>query len=143
MPTPRIHKEDKNQFHFLTFTTIEWIDIFTKPEYFIIIIDTFKYCQKNQGLLLYGFIIMTNHVHCLISAKEDYSLEDIVASFKKFTTSQIKKELAKDNRKYILGLIENSFSKKTENSFQIWQRENYPELIESENFFLQEMEYIY
>src|SRR5680860_1161144 len=77
MPTPRIHKEDKNQFHFLTFTTIEWIDIFTKPEYFIIIIDTFKYCQKNQGLLLYGFIIMTNHVHCLISAKEDYSLEDL------------------------------------------------------------------
>ena len=144
MPTPRIHKEDKNKIHFLTFTTIEWIDIFTKPEYFNLIINTFKHCQKNQGLLLYGFVIMTNHIHCLVSAnKESCSLEDIVASFKKFTTSQTKKLLEKDNRKYIPALIKSSYSKKKNTSFQIWQRENYPEMIESKKFFLQKINYIH
>jgi REP element-mobilizing transposase RayT len=143
MPTPRISKENKNQIHFLTFTTVEWIDIFTKPEYFDLIINTFKYCQKNQGLLLYGFVIMVNHVHCLISSKENHSLEDIVASFKKFTTSQTKKLLEKDNRKYISALIKRSYSKKKNTFFQIWQRENHPEIIESEKFFLQKLSYIH
>jgi putative transposase len=143
MPTPRIRKEDENKIHFLTFTTIEWIDIFTKIEYFDLIISTFRYCQKNQGLLLYGFVIMTNHIHCLISAKEDCCLEDIVASFKKFTTAQIKILLKKDNRKYISTLIKSSYAKKDGNAFQIWQRENYPEVIESEKFFLQKMSYIH
>lgn len=143
MPTPRIHKEDKNKIHFLTFTTIEWIDIFTKPEYFDLIISAFKYCQKNQGLLLCGFVIMTNHIHCLMSAKEGYCLEDMAASFKKFTTSQIKILLEKDNRKYISALIKSSYSKKNGNTFQIWQRENYPEIVESEKFFLQKMNYIH
>jgi len=86
---------------------------------------------------------MTNHLHCLVSAKESYHLENIVASFKKFTTSQIKELLEKDNRKYISALIESSYSKKKNNSFQIWQRENYPEIIESEKFFLQKLNYIY
>ena len=143
MPTPRINKENKNKIHFLTFTTIEWIDVFTKPEYFDLIMNTFKYCQKNSGLLLYGFVIMTNHIHCLVSTKENYSLENIVASFKKFTTSQIKELLEKDNRKYILALINSSFAKKKNTSFQIWQRENYPEMIESEKFFLQKLNYIH
>ena len=143
MPTPRINKENKNKIHFLTFTTIEWIDIFTKSEYFDLIIGTFKHCQKNSGLLLHGFVIMTNHLHCLVSAKESYYLENIVASFKKFTTSQIKELLEKDNRKYISALIKSSYAKKKNNSFQIWQRENYPEIIESEKFFLQKLNYIH
>ena len=143
MPTPRIHKEDKNKIHFLTFTTIEWIDIFTKPEYFDLMIDTFKQCRKNQGLLLYGFVIMANHLHCIVSAKEGCYLEDIVASFKKFTTSQTKKLLEKDNRKYISALIKSSYAKKKNTSFQIWQRENYPEIIKSEKFFLQKLNYIH
>ncbi len=138
-----MHEEDKNKIHFLTFTTIEWIDIFTKLEYFDLIVSTFKYCQKNQGLFLYGFVIMTNHLHCLVSAKEGCYLEDIVASFKKFTTSQIKILLEKDNRKYISALIKSSYSKKDGTAFQIWQRENYPEIIESEKFFLQKMNYIH
>ena len=84
-----------------------------------------------------------NHIHCIISAKESYSLENIVASFKKFTTSQTKELLEKDNRKYISNLIESSYAKKKNNSFQIWQRENYPEIIELEKFFLQKLNYIH
>jgi len=78
-----------------------------------------------------------------MSAKEGYYLENIVASFKKFTTFQTKKLLEKDNRKYISTLIESSYTKKKNNSFQIWQRENYPEIIESEKFFLQKLNYIH
>ncbi|MCK4892138.1 MAG: hypothetical protein KAS78_05715 [Candidatus Pacebacteria bacterium] len=51
--------------------------------------------------------------------------------------------LEKDNRKYISALTKSFYSKKKNTSFQIWQRENYPETIESEKFFLQKLNYIH
>ncbi|NQT50096.1 hypothetical protein HQ571_05365 [Candidatus Kuenenbacteria bacterium] len=57
MPVLRIHKENENVTHFLTLTIIEWIDIFTKPKYFKIIIDSLKYCQKHKGLTSLSMVI--------------------------------------------------------------------------------------
>ena len=104
MPTTRINYENENQTHFLTITIIEWIDIFTKPQYFQIIIDSLKYCQKNKWLLLYEFVIITNHLHLIVKAEEGNKLFQIISDFKKHTTREILKELEKDNRRYILNL---------------------------------------
>lgn len=143
MPTPRINKENENSIYFLTLTIIEWIDIFTKPQYFKIIIDSLKYCQKNKGLLLYEYVIMTNHIHIISQAEIGYKLSQIISDFKKHTTREIFRVLHFDNRKYILNLIKNSFSKKRGYKNQIWLRENYPEIIESEKFYLQKAKYIH
>ena len=143
MPPKRINQENENTTHFLTITIIEWIDIFTKPQYSQIIVNSLKYCQKNKGLLLYEFVIMTNHLHLIARAKEKYKLSQIISDFKKHTTREILKELEKDNRKYILNLIKNSFSKKKDYKNQIWQRENYPEPIINEKFLNEKVKYIY
>lgn len=143
MPTPRIKQENENLAHFLTITIIEWIDIFTKPQYAQIIINSLKYCQENKGLLLYEFVIMTNHLHLIVRAKKKYKLSQIISDFKKHTTGEILKELKTDNRRYILNLIKNSFTKKKDYQNQIWQRENYPETIMNEKFLFQKANYIY
>jgi len=144
MPTPRIHHPDTNQIiYFLTLTTIEWLDIFTKPQYYQVLINSLKFCQKEKGLLLHAFVIMTNHVHLLAQAKEGYELDKIIQDFKRHTTKEIKSLLQNDRRRYILRLIQQSFSKKNGQAFQIWQRENYPELIESEDFLEQKFNYIH
>lgn len=112
MPTLRINSTNENLTHFLTLTIIEWIDIFTKPEYFKIIINSLKYCQKNKGLLVYEYVIMPNHLHLIAGSKENFQLSLIISDFKRFTTKEILKLLAKDNRRYILNLIRNSFARK-------------------------------
>ncbi len=43
MPPKRIYHENENLMHFITLTVIEWIDVFTKPEYFKVIIDSLKF----------------------------------------------------------------------------------------------------
>ncbi len=143
MPTKRIHQKNENEMHFLTLTIIEWIDIFTKPEYFKVIIDSLKYCRKNKGLKVYEYVIMTNHIHLIVKAKQGYKLSQIASDFKKHTTREILKLLEQDNRRYILNLTENSFAKKKGYDKQIWQRENYPEVILSEKFLRQKIRYIY
>lgn len=143
MPIPKIHVEDENKPHFLTFTTIEWIDVFTKPEYFQSLLESLKYCQKELRLLVCGYVFMTNHLHMIGQAKKGYRLSNIVQSYKSFTTKEIKKMILKDSRKYINGLIKSSFYKKSENAFQVWQEYNYPEVIITEEFFLEKLNYIH
>lgn len=142
MPTLRINKENENLMHFITITVIEWIDIFTKPQYFKIITGSLVYCRQNKGLKLYDFVIMANHVHLIVRAEEGKELSSILRDFKRHTTREILKKLETDNRKYILNLIKNSFAKKKDEDNQVWQRENCPVPITSEKFYFEKANYI-
>jgi REP element-mobilizing transposase RayT len=85
------------EIHFVTFTIVDWIDVFIRPSYKQLIIDSFIYCQKNKGLEIYAFCLMTNHLHLLVSARSPVRLPDIVRDFKKHTNKQIIKLIKEEN----------------------------------------------
>ncbi|PKP21945.1 MAG: hypothetical protein CVU05_05700 [Bacteroidetes bacterium HGW-Bacteroidetes-21] len=79
----------KNQqgIYFLTFQIVGWVDIFSRQVYREIIVDSFKYCIENKQLKVHAFVVMSNHVHCILST--EMILSDIVRDFKKHTSKQI------------------------------------------------------
>ncbi len=56
---------DERYAHFVTFTVVHWIDVFTRDEYREIILESLNYCVANKGLVVHAFCIMTNHVHLI------------------------------------------------------------------------------
>jgi REP element-mobilizing transposase RayT len=42
---------------------------------------------KNKGMLLYGYVIMSNHIY-LIAQSEDGKLSDLIRDFKKFISKK-------------------------------------------------------
>ncbi len=46
----------KGEVFFVTTTVIDWIDIFTRPHYKHIIIDSLRHCQKEKGLIIYAWV---------------------------------------------------------------------------------------
>jgi REP element-mobilizing transposase RayT len=52
--------------HYVTFTVTDWVDVFSRKNYRDIIIDSFKYCQKQKGLIIFGYCIMSNHIHAIL-----------------------------------------------------------------------------
>lgn len=42
----RINKE----LYFVTDTVVDWVDIFTRPKYKHIVLESLKYCQQEKGL---------------------------------------------------------------------------------------------
>ena len=85
----------RNQYaiHFITFSVIQWIDIFTRKVYADIVIDSLKYCKANKGLKIYAWCIMSNHLHLIVSTDENYMVSDVIRDFKKFTSVSILAEL--------------------------------------------------
>ena len=82
--------KDQDKLHFVTFTVVEWIDVFIRHEYKEIFLDSVKYCQKNKGLEVYAWVIMTNHVHMILRAAPDHMLENIIRDLKSHTSRTIK-----------------------------------------------------
>ena len=78
---------DQQAIYFVTFTVIEWIDIFIRPSYNEILVEGLKYCQKEKGLRVYAFCIMTSHIHLIISAKDPNKLSDIIREYKSYTST--------------------------------------------------------
>lgn len=73
---------DPDALHFITITISEWINIFTKPAYCEIIIDALKYCQINKGLIIHAWVIMSNHLHLIVSRNDQPLLSEILRDFK-------------------------------------------------------------
>jgi putative transposase len=48
MSGDRYKIDDQNGLYFLTFTVVDWVDVFTRKEYCYDIIDSFKYCKETK-----------------------------------------------------------------------------------------------
>lgn len=79
---------NKAGIHFITFAVVEWIDVFTRKAYRDIVLESIRYCQKEKGLELYCWCLMSNHIHMIVSAKEN-NISDVLRDFKKFTSKKL------------------------------------------------------
>ena len=140
MPIPKIKKVPGGAY-FLTCSTIGRIDIFTYQEFFEIIIDSLRFCQKEKELRLYGYVIMPNHLHLIGSHQSDLSA--IMRDFKHFTANQIIEKLIEFKKCHTLNLLKFVGERKSRQKYQVWQHKNYPEWIETEAFFLEKLNYIH
>ncbi|HPG41758.1 MAG TPA: transposase [bacterium] len=128
--------------YFCTCTIVEWQFVFKEEKYFKIIIDSLGYCQQHKGLLLYGYVIMPNHLHLLVGTKENFHLSNIMRDFKRHTSKQIHGLLENDNEKIMLHLFRNSFEKRND-EFKIWKDDFHPVAILSDEWFYQKLNYIH
>ena len=81
----RITKE----LYFVTDTVVYWVDIFTRPKYKHILLESLRYCQKEKGFTIYAWALMSNHPHAIVSADKEIGVSDIWLDFKKFTSKKI------------------------------------------------------
>ena len=132
--------------YFVTFSVINWIDVFTRNLYKDILIDSIKYCQKEKGLVVHGWVIMTNHVHMIISKNGAWVLPDIIRDLKKFTaykiTGAIIENSQESRREWMFNLFKRAGERNSNNTnWQFWQQDNH--LIELSDAKMQEQKLNY
>lgn len=134
--------------HFLTFTVVGWVDVFTRKRYKDVIIEDLKYCIENKGLLVYAYVIMSNHLHLIVRAKDGYSLSDIIRDFKSHSSKTILKLILtspnESRQEWMLKLFK-YYAKfnKNNKTYQFWQRGNRPTELVSPKWINQKINYIH
>ena len=143
------YKTGDNQIaHFLTWSVVEWIDALTRNEYKDIIVKSLQYCIDNKGLVLHGWIIMSNHVHLIGSAKINFTLSDILRDLKKYTSKKIfnaiKENSKESRREWMVYMFERAGKRNCNNKdFQFWQQDNHPVELSNPEMLKQKMKYLH
>jgi REP element-mobilizing transposase RayT len=136
---------DQSKTYFLTFQIVGWIDLFTRKIYRDIVIDSLKYCQEKKGLNLFAFVIMSNHMHLLAQSRSD-NLSGFIRDFKRFTSGEFIDFIENGNesrRDWLRVVFEYHGMLKSKQDNQIWTHENHAELIYSQKFIDQKINYIH
>ncbi|TPG29771.1 REP-associated tyrosine transposase [Flavobacterium pectinovorum] len=137
---------DQNLPHFITPTVVEWIDVFTRQIYRDIVIESLDYCIKNKGMILYGYVIMSNHIHMIVQS-ENGKLSDLIRDFKKFIAKNILEKIQnspESRREWMLErfkLVTQSHQRNKE--YQFWQYGNHAEEIYTNKFMWSKLDYIH
>jgi putative transposase len=140
----KIHEPEGK--YFITLTVIHWIDAFTRKELKHVVLDSLQYCQKNKGLVIHAWVLMSSHLHLIISSKGE-PLEAILRDFKKHTSKQIVKTIQEINESRKEWLLR-AFSKaakdiKRVKNYKVWQDGNKPILLQTNEMLEGRLHYIH
>ncbi len=141
----QIHDQDAT--YFMTFQVVGWADVFSRQVYRDIIIDSFKFCRQHKHMGLHAYVIMTNHMHVIMSSNNG-ELSGLVRDFKKFTSKRILSLISKNPRESRQDWMELIFkyhakyNKRCENK-QFWTHHNHAVELSSNRMFDRILNYIH
>jgi len=139
--------KDQNAVYYLTFTVVDWVDVFTRNEYKTVIADSLNYCIDNKGLEVFAWCLMSNHLHLVCRATEGFQISDIIRDFKKFTAKTILDKIKTEPesrmdwmlyRFEFAGKFDNRISK-----YRFWQDTNHAIQLDNTELIEQKINYIH
>jgi REP element-mobilizing transposase RayT len=136
-----------DELYFVTLTTVGWVDVFTRIDYKNILVENLAYCQLNENLEIYSYVIMSNHIH-IICRRLDKDLNELLGRFKSYSAKQIIKAIEnnpQESRKEWLLYLFNYFAKanKQYSKNHFWQYTTHPVLLYSNDVIKQKIDYIH
>ena len=132
--------------HFITATVVDWVDVFTRKNYRDIVVECLDFCIREKGMVLYGYVIMSNHIHMVVQSNNG-ELSNLIRDFKKFTATKILEKIQSEpesRREWILERFKLAAESHTRNkNYQFWKYGNHPEEIYSNTFMWSKLDYIH
>lgn len=137
---------DQSKAHFITPTVVDWVDVFANKSCRDCVTRCLSYCVRNKGMVLYGYVIMSNHIHLVVQSSNG-DLSGLIREFKKHVAKTIIKDVKADHgsrsewmlARFKLAAQGNSGNK----HYQFWQYGNHPEEIYSDKFMWSKLDYIH
>ena len=127
--------------YFMTCTIVGWLPVFTRSEAVEIILDSWRYLQRERELKLFGYVIMENHLHLIAS---DPELVKVMKEFKSYTARQIIDLLESRSAETILRQLRaHKLRHKRESTYQVWQEGSQPKQVQNGDMMRQKLEYIH
>ncbi len=110
------HIEECPQFY--TATILDWKKLLKPEKYKMILIESLQYLVKEERVILYGYVIMDNHIHLIWNPTKSYSLKHTQLSFMKFTAQRIKRNLEINHPNVLAKFL----VQLKDRDYQFWQR---------------------
>ncbi|AMJ65772.1 REP-associated tyrosine transposase [Hymenobacter sp. PAMC 26628] len=138
---------DSQHLYFVSFATVNWIDVFTRRLYNDIFVDSLRYCQEHKGLEIYAWCLMTNHAHLIVSTEAEH-LSGILRDLKRHTAKAVLRAIEdkqqESRRSWVLWMFEGAGQRNAHNTkYQFWQHDSHPIELHSIELQQQRLHYLH
>jgi putative transposase len=138
---------DIDKAYFVTLTVVGWVDVFTRRNHKLLLIESLKYCQQNKGLVIFGYCLMPSHLHMIVRSEGEHTLSDILRDFKKYTSKAIIKQIEQEpesRREWMMELFAKAgVPLKKIKDYKFWQDGNQAKEIFGNEFLFEKLGYIH
>jgi putative transposase len=132
--------------YFITFSSVGWVDVFTRKRYRDIVVDSLNFCVEKKNFVIYAWVIMSNHVH-LVCKSSNENLSGTIRDFKSFTAKAILNSITNDpesRREWMLTIFNMAGRNNSRNkNFQLWRQDNHAIEVYSNSVIDQKIDYIH
>jgi putative transposase len=132
-----IHLMELDVIYFYTATILDWVHLLKEETYKQIVLNSIIHLVKKEKLVVYGFVIMPNHIHIIWENKAMNGKEMPYASFMKFTGHAFLEELRKTNDPLLARFKVDRNSR----DHQFWQRNSLPIVMYNRKILEQKLDY--
>lgn len=134
--------------YFISFSVVGWLDVFIRNDYKDLFLESVRFCQKEKGLEIHAWCIMSSHVHLVFRSIKGQKPELLIGDLKRFTSKSIVKaimENPKESRKDFLLEAFRAEAKKSSNvtHYQFWRHDNKPIELWSNRVIKQKIDYVH
>lgn len=128
-----------NEVYFWTDTINDWKLLLADDEFKKIIVESWRALAQRKMIVIYGFVIMPNHLHVIWEMLSRTGKEMPYASFNKFTSHQFLEYLRKERTKKLTEYRVDEL----ERNHRFWQRDPLAIRMDSQKKVEQKLEYIH
>lgn len=134
--------------YFVSFAVVEWLDVFTRNEYKDILLQSLSYCQREKGMEIVAWCIMTNHVHLVLRSIKELHPAFLLGDFKRFTSKAVVKAIQENPREsrkeFLLEQFKKAAGKSSNvNEYQFWRHDNKPIELWSNKVIWEKISYVH
>ena len=137
---------DVYSMYFCTFTCYKWMHLFEQTNSYDIVYDWFT-ILKEEKVEVIAYVIMPNHVHCILYFPEaGFNLNKILSNGKRFMAYEIINRLENANDTYTLQILQNALTERERKKKQLHKvfKDSFDaKPIFSEKFLIQKLNYIH
>lgn len=132
----------------MSFAVVYWLDVFTRNEYKDILLQNLSFCQKEKGMEIVAWCIMTNHVHLIFRSVKGQLPSLLLGDFKRFTNKAVVKaiqnNLRESRREFLLEQFKKAASKSSNvKEHQFWRHDNKPIELWSNKVIWEKISYVH
>ena len=124
---------------FFTATILQWQKLLQPDKYKTIITNSLQFLVQEKRVQIFGFVIMTNHLHIIWRATNTQSRAKVQHAFMTYTAQTILKDVTMHHPK----VLPHFLIQAKDRTYQVWERNALSVELRSNEVLLQKLQYIH
>lgn len=124
---------------FFTATILNWQHLLKQEKYQMVIINSLRFLVQGKRVKVFGFVIMSNHIHVIWRATNEQSRTKVQHAFMTYTAQTIVKDLKLHHEQVLPHFLVNA----KDRTYQVWERNALSVELRSNEVLFQKLNYIH